>query len=718
MQQDLINNKKLLTLSLITVVTLMLSGCGAQTDSTQSSEASVVMENASPLAPTIAAADNRPGDWLAHGRTWSEQRFSPLEEINMDTVENLSLAWYVDLPGSRGQEASPIIVDGIMYTTTAWSIVHALDARTGETLWSYDPEVDRSHAVHGCCDAVNRGVAWWEDRVIVGTLDGRLIALDSQTGEELWSVLTVDLSQPYTITGAPRVAEGLVFIGNGGAEFGVRGYVTAYDIETGEQRWRFYTVPGNPADGFESDTMEMAAETWQGEWWLLGGGGTAWDSMAYDPDLGLLYIGTGNSSPWNPLIRSEGVGDNLFVSSIVALDADTGEYVWHYQTTPGDAWDYTATQHMILADLEIDGELRQVVMQAPKNGFFYVIDRITGEFISGENFVPITWADGIDPETGRPNILDSAKYWETGEVSLQSPSFLGGHNWHPMSFNPETGLVYLPAQEISFPYMADNDFEPKTLAANLGIDTKVARLPDDPEVILAVKGATLGHLAAWDPVAQEERWRVQYPGPWNGGVLSTAGDLVFQGTAAGFLKAYAANDGSSLWEYPTQTAIVAPPVSYEVDGEQYITVMAGWGGILPIILGPLATNSGPTLANSRILTFKLGGEAMLPAYELATPVVPDLSNISVDTTLAEQGFAVYDRYCGACHGAGAVGSGVIQDLRYSAFPASSEAWASVVLEGAFAEMGMVGFGSELSTDDAEAIRHYILTRQQFAASQE
>jgi quinohemoprotein ethanol dehydrogenase len=290
MQQDLINNKKLLTLSLITVVTLMFSGCGAQTDSTQSSEASVVMENASPLAPTIAAADNRPSDWLAHGRTWSEQRFSPLEEINMDTVENLSLAWYVDLPGSRGQEASPIIVDGIMYTTTAWSIVHALDARTGETLWSYDPEVDRSHAVHGCCDAVNRGVAWWEDRVIVGTLDGRLIALDSQTGEELWSVLTIDLSQPYTITGAPRVAEGLVFIGNGGAEFGVRGYVTAYEIETGEQRWRFYTVPGNPADGFESDTMEMAAETWQGEWWLLGGGGTAWDSMAYDPDLGLLYM--------------------------------------------------------------------------------------------------------------------------------------------------------------------------------------------------------------------------------------------------------------------------------------------------------------------------------------------------------------------------------------------------------------------------------------------
>lgn len=464
--------------------------------------------------------------------------------------------------------------------------------------------------------------------------------------------------------------------------------------------------------------MEMAAETWQGQWWLLGGGGTAWDSMAYDPDLGLLYIGTGNSSPWNPLIRSEGVGDNLFVSSIVALDADTGDYVWHYQTTPGDAWDYTATQHMILADLEINGAMRQVIMQAPKNGFFYVIDRATGEFISGKNFVPVTWADGIDPETGRPNILDSAKYWETGEVSLLSPSFLGGHNWHPMSYSPETGLVYLPAQEMSFPYLADNHFEAKNLAANLGIDTTAARLPDDPEIIEAVKSATLGHLAAWDPVAQEERWRVQYLGPWNGGVLSTAGDLVFQGTAAGFLKAYDANTGTELWESPTQSAIVAPPVTFEVDGEQYLTVMAGWGGIFPIITGPLSLTSGQTLDNSRILTFKIGGEASLPDFELSSLELPDLTGIEIDRELAEKGFMVYDRYCGACHGAGAVSSGVIQDLRYSAFPSDSSAFSSVVLDGIFAEQGMVGFSSELDAADTEAIRHYIMTRQEFAASQE
>lgn len=699
-------------LSLAGIALFFLSGCGAESTRQSPEMPLPVLPADTPASP--AEADMRPGDWLAHGRTWSEQRFSPLTAINTDTINDLSLTWYVDLPGRRGQEATPIIVDGVMYTSAAWSVVYAFDAATGRELWRYDPQVDRSHAVFGCCDAVNRGVAWWDGTVIVGTLDGRLIALDATTGDERWSVLTVDLSQPYTITGAPRVAEGLVFIGNGGAEFGVRGYVTAYDIETGEQRWRFYTVPGNPEAGFESAAMELAAETWQGEWWLLGGGGTVWDSMAYDPELGLLYIGVGNGSPWNPLIRSEGVGDNLFLSSIVALNARTGDYVWHYQTTPGEGWDYTATQHMILADIEINQTLRKVIMQAPKNGFFYVLDRVNGEFISAENFVPVSWADGVDPETGRPNIVASARYWESGEVALQTPGFLGGHNWHPMSFSPATGLVYLPAQEISFPYKADDAFEAKNLAANLGVDTKVARLPDDPEVIAAVKAATLGHLAAWDPVSQTERWRVQYPGPWNGGVLSSAGGLVFQGTAAGFLKAYDAGNGSLLWEFPAQTAIVAPPVTYEVDGEQYLTVMAGWGGIFPIITGPLALNSGPTLNTSRILTFKLGGTASLPAFELTSAELPDISSMEINAELAEEGFGIYDRYCGACHGSGAVGGGVITDLRYSGLPASPEGWAAVVLNGALAQQGMAGFGSELDIADAEAIRHYILSRQQFA----
>ncbi len=698
----------------------LLVACGAETNEQQVSEPEMEVVELSSLEqdfPSIADAESRPGDWLAHGRTWSEQRFSPLDLINSDTVQDLSLSWYLDLPGVRGQEASPIVINGRMYTTSAWSVVYALNAVTGEELWTYDPEVDRSHAVDGCCDAVNRGVALWEDTILVGTLDGRLIALDADTGSLKWSVLTIDLEQAYTITGAPRVAEGLVFIGNGGAEFGVRGYVTAYDIESGEEVWRFYTVPGNPADGFESETMAIAAETWSGEWWQLGGGGTAWDSMAYDPELGLLYIGVGNGSPWNPQLRSNGVGDNLFLSSIVALDADTGEYVWHYQTTPGEGWDYTATQHMILADLEIEGALRKVIMQAPKNGFFYVLDRQTGEFISGENFVPVTWADGIDQETGRPNINQSAKYWETGEVALQSPAFLGGHNWHPMSYSPETGLVYFPAQEMSFPYLGVDELDVKSLAANLGVDTGIARLPDDPEVIAAVQEATKGHLSAWNPVTQEEVWRVQYPGPWNGGVLSTAGGVVFQGTASGFFKAFDASTGQELWQSPTQTGVVAPPVTYEVDGEQYITIMAGWGGIFPMITGPIALSSGPLSNSSRVLTYKLGGEAVLPEPQMLTRELPDYSSMVIDEDLAEAGFLVYDRYCGACHGAGAVGSGVIADLRYSAFPGNSEAWASVVLEGAFADRGMVGFGSELNADDAEAIRHYILTRNRFAAQQ-
>ena len=381
-------------------------------------------------------AQSASSDWAFHGFNRYDQRHSPLTQINSDNIGELALAWYVDLPDQRGQEASPLIIDGVMYTTAAWSVVYALDAATGEVLWRFDPEVDRSWAVHACCDVVNRGVAWWDGTLVVGALDGRLIAIDAADGSQNWSVQTTDTNQPYTITGAPRVANGLAYIGNGGAEFGVRGYMSAYDIATGELRWRFHTVPGNPADGFESDAMAMAAETWAGEWWTLGGGGTVWDSMTYDPELNLLYIGTGNASPWDPSKRSDGTGDNLFLSSIVALNADTGEYVWHYQTTPGDAWDYTATQHIMLADLDIDGVRRRVLMQAPKNGFFYVIDRETGELISAEAIIPLTWANGVDIETGRPNITPEAKYWETGEPAFLTPGFLGAHNWHPMAFNP------------------------------------------------------------------------------------------------------------------------------------------------------------------------------------------------------------------------------------------------------------------------------------------
>ncbi len=372
-------------------------------------------------AERLSQADEENSAWLSYGRTYDEQRFSPLDQINRETVADLSLAWYADMTTSRGQEATPLVVDGALYISTAWSHVHAYDVRTGQHLWSYDPQIDPAKGRDACCDVVNRGVAAWDGSIFVGTLDGRLVSLDSETGEVEWEVVTVDQDLPYTITGAPRVVKGLVMIGNGGAEYGVRGYVDAYHAETGEMAWRFYTVPGNPADGFENDLMANAAQTWTGQWWNLGGGGTVWDAMAYDPELDLLYIGVGNGSPWNQALRSPEGGDNLFLSSIVALDPDDGSYVWHYQTVPGETWDYTATQHIMLADLEIEGEQRRVVMQAPKNGFFYVLDAANGELISAEPYTPVTWATGVDLQTGRPIEVPEARFDKTGQPAIVLP---------------------------------------------------------------------------------------------------------------------------------------------------------------------------------------------------------------------------------------------------------------------------------------------------------
>lgn len=663
-------------------------------------------------------SDRETDNWLNHGRTQGEQRFSPLANINKDNVSDLSLAWYVDLPGKRGQEATPLIVDGVMYTTSAWSHVIALDAATGDQLWSFDPEVPKSTGAKGCCDAVNRGVAFKDNRIFLGTLDGRLIALDAKTGEQLWSTVTVNQEKNYTITGAPRVVRDKVFIGNGGAEYGVRGYLSAYNVNDGKLVWRFYTVPGGPGDPTGTEPVEAQTATWNGEWWKFGGGGTAWDSMAYDQDTNMLYFGVGNGTPWNPILRTAGEGDNWFLSSIVAVDADTGEYRWHYQTTPQEAWDFTATQHIVLTDLEIEGQQRKVLMQAPKNGFFYVLDRITGQLISAEPFVNVTWAYGIDSETGRPMVNPEAQYWKTDKPALVSPSWMGGHNWHPMSYSQDTGLVYIPAQDSSFPYLAENEQTPSRLAVNLGVDTKAANFPDDIEVIEQIKKATKGQLLAWDPVQQKEVWRVQYPGVWNGGVLSTAGDLVFQGSAAGFLNAYSASDGEKLWEFPAQTGIVAPPVAFRVNGEQFISVSAGWGGIFPLMTGPLVEDAtdGDPINRSRLLTFKIGGSAALPMPSEKMRDLQDVSAIKVTATTAKQGFEVYDRFCGNCHGAGAIGGGVIPDLRYSPYLTAKETWKNIVLDGVLSDRGMIGFGEEITEAEAEAMRQFVITRNQFAHS--
>jgi len=658
------------------------------------------------------------GDWSYHGQSPKEERFSPLDQITTDNVAELSLAWYIDLPGKRGQEATPLVINGVMYTSSAWSHVLAINAATGEQLWHFDPKVPKSYGVKGCCDAVNRGIAFHKGQLYLGTLDGRLIALNAKNGEVLWSTLTVDQSQSYTITGAPRVVGNNVFIGNGGAEYGVRGYLSAYDVNTGKLVWRFYTVPGGPNDPTGTEPVEAQTATWNGEWWKLGGGGTVWDSMAYDAETNLLYFGVGNGSPWNPNMRSAGKGDNWFLSSIVAVDADTGAYRWHYQTTPSEAWDYTATQHMVLADLKIKGKNRKVLMQAPKNGFFYVLDRVTGQLISAEPFVKVNWASHIDLKTGRPVVNPEAEYWKNETPALVSPAWMGGHNWHPMSYNPNTKLMYLPAQETAFPYLAENEQTPSKLAVNLGVDTKAGKFPDDPSVIQQIKDATSGHLLAWDPLLQKEVWRVEYPGAWNGGVLSTAGGLVFQGSAAGFLSAFSADKGLKLWEFPTQTGVVAPPMSFAVGGEQYIAVSAGWGGIFPLMTGPLVEDSaaGDPINRSRLLVFKLKGNATLPEATEKRRNMPTLSATNSAPEILDKGFSIYDRYCVNCHGAGAVGGGVIPDLRYSAITASKEVWREVVFNGILSEQGMVSFNKELSEDDIETIRHYVISRNQYAHS--
>jgi len=698
------------------LVALLLAACGKEQPATTEAVSQPPPE-AAPAATTgvaavdgerIANADAEPGNWLTTGRTYDEQRFSPLTSINDQNVKDLGLAWHFDLDTQRGQEATPIVVDGTMYVSTAWSKVKALNAATGELLWEYDPKVPGDTAVNACCDVVNRGVAVWQGRVYVGTLDGRLVALDAETGLPVWEVHTTDPDQPYTITGAPRIVKGKVLIGNGGAEFGVRGYVSAYDATTGALAWRFYTVPGNPANGFESPALEKAAETWHGEWWALGGGGTAWDSMAYDPELDLLYIGVGNGSPWNQHIRSPGGGDNLYLSSIVALRPDTGEYVWHYQTTPGESWDYTATQHLILADLEIDGNVRRVIMQAPKNGFFYVLDRETGEFISAQNYVPVNWASGIDPETGRPIQNDAARF-DIDKPAVVQPGPGGGHNWQPMSYSPLTGLVYIPAMETGFPYIADSDFKKRTKAFNVGVDFNAGSMPNDPAVQQQILSGVKGFLSAWDPVQQKEMWRVQHDGPWNGGVLTTAGNLLVQGIGNGEFNVYRATDGEKLWSFNAQTGIVAAPVAYTVDDQEYLAVEVGWGGIMALAPGIIGRKGADTRNVSRVLAFKLGGTDALPAL----PPEPERQLVQSDRQISDdevtKGKAVYHRYCSTCHGDSAVAGGITPDLRYSRVT-DSPAWNGVVLNGAMHTAGMVGFAPELNEADAKAVEDYVIFR--------
>ncbi len=695
---------------------VVLAACSSKEGPPTAAPATAAPKVAAVDGARIAAADSEPGNWMTYGRTYDEQRFSPLKQINADNVSQLQLAWHVDLDAAhRAQESTPVVVDGVMYVTTAWSKVIALDAATGEQNWVFDPAVPGPTGFKACCDVANRGVAVWNGKVYFGTVDGRLIALDAATGKPVWSVSTVDDSKSYTITGAPRIVKGKVIIGSAGSEYVLRGFISAYDAETGKQVWRFYTVPGEPGkpDGAVSDQVleSKARPTWNADSWKMGGGGTVWDSMAYDPKLDLLYFGTDNGSPWNRAVRSPGGGDNLFIASIVAVRPDTGEYVWHFQEAPGESWDYSAVQHIVLADLEIDGKLRQVLMQAPKDGFFYVLDRATGEFLSGKPYAAVNWAAGLDAKTGRPAEDPHSRYGETGKPWAALPGPGGGHNWMPMSYSPQSKLVYIPANDMGFVYIGDKHFKPRAFGWNTGIDFDAGSLPDDPRTVAGIKSGLKGSLLAWDPVGQHAAWKVTLDKPWNGGVVSTAGNLVFQGQATGEFAAFKADDGKRLWSTQTNTGIVAPPITYQAGGEQYVVVELGWGGAFPLSAGELARGSAANDQNvPRLLAFKLKGTDTMPAAPQVADRKLEPPADRASAAVVAQGKTHYHAYCNFCHGDSAVSSGVLPDLRYAAALSNADAWQSIVHDGVRQANGMIPFSQALSATEIEAIRAYVIHR--------
>lgn len=638
--------------------------------------------------------------WPTYGLDYAETRHSKLTQIHTGNVAQLGLAWSYDLESQRGVEATPLVVDGVMYVTASWSIVHAIDVRSGKRLWVHDPQVDRSKGYRGCCDVVNRGVALWQGKVYVASYDGRLIALDAATGKKAWEVDTIsDKRFSYTITGAPRVFKGKVIIGNGGAEYGARGYITAYDAATGKQAWRWYTVPGDPSKPFEDESMARAAKTWDpaGRYWEAGGGGTAWDTLTFDPELNLMYVGTGNGSPWAQKKRSPAGGDNLYLSSIVALNPDTGKYVWHYQQTPGDNWDFTATQPMILADITLQGKPRKVILHAPKNGFFFVIDRSNGQFISAKNFVDVNWASGYDAK-GRPIETEIARVADRPREII--PSAFGARNWHPMSYNPGTGLVYMPVQGIPLTLLDNKDWamnKPKPGEPQGGTGWNLATyINAEPP-----KSAPFGRLIAWDPVAQKEVWRQEHVSPWNGGTLTTAGNLVFQGTADGRFVAYDARTGAKLWEVPVGTGAVAAPSTWEMDGKQYVSIAVGWGGVFGI-----SQRATERRTNGTVYTFVLGGTAKPPEF-VEYRLNAMLQGVPYDAKLVTEGAGLYVSHCVFCHGVPGVDrGGNIPNLGYSLRETIS-ALDKAVYNGPFTKNGMPDFSGKLQPADVEKIKAFI-----------
>lgn len=665
-------------------------------------------------APPNPAADGGlladPDNWPSWGRGPGEQHYSPLDQIDRDSVNRLSLAWHYDLPAGNSATA-PLAVDGKIFVTTGHSYIRALNAVTGELIWEWDSRTrEQQRAMRLAWGP--KGIAYWNGKVLVTTEDGRLFALNADTGAVIWEGRDFGPEELRNIQGPPRVFGGRLIVGHGGADLSpIRGYVTAYNADTGERLWRFHTVP-DFASAPENEAMRIAAPTWVGARAGASGGGTAWNAFSYDPELNLIYLGVGNGFPYNQMIRSPGGGDNLFLASIVAVNADTGAYVWHYQVCPAEQWDCTATMDMSLATLRIDGRDRRVLIQAPKNGFLYVIDRATGQLISARPIARTTWADRIDIQTGRPVENPGIRYHGRGMFELW-PGPNGAHSWMPQAFSPRTNLVYIPVQENG------------ALIGDEGIDLANPIMPNgvmmDPDP--GLPGGRRSFLKAWDPISQRARWSIELPGNLPGGVMATAGDLVFQGRIDSRFVAMDARNGHEVWSFEAQAPIVAAPISYAVNGRQYVTVITGAGG----------TNAGMMTAGNaayrtdyrmprRVLTFALDGDDALPAIDPPPPLVrPDDPTYQADAALEQRGAMLFGaNVCVVCHGLNAVAGGAAPDLRISAYPLNREAFHQVVRGGALQPNGMPRF-ERLSESDAEAIRQYLrslgqqLPQQQAAA---
>ena len=645
-------------------------------------------------ARVIAAGQAEPGSWLAHGQTYDELRFSTLTEINRDTVDSLGLAWVKNLNIPHRLQATPLVIDGVMYFTDSWSVAYAVDARTGEEIWRFDPETDRGSARYSCCGGpANRGVAAYKGKLYFATFDARLVAVDQATGERIWDVDTTHYPthSPYTITGAPRVVHGKVFIGQSSSEFGIRGHLSAYDAETGELAWRFFVVPGDPAEPFEHPELEEAAKTWGGEWWKLGGGGTVWHSIVYDAKFDQLIFGTGNGAPWPRKIRSPGGGDNLFLGGVMSVNPNTGRMNWFYQMTPADNWDFNACQDIALLDMEIDGKVRSVLLQGPKNGFFYVLDRENGELLRANPYVRLNWATHIDMATGRPVEDPEMAYDEKAQWVL--PSNAGGHSWQAMAVDPDRGIAYLPVQDMSAWYglpqsfLDTGEYELNPNGISLGVDMRPAEdAPPQPEAA--------GYLKAIDPLTGEVVWSVERATPYNGGTLATAGGLVFHGDAAGQLAAYDADDGSTRWEYDTQGSTPASPITYEIEGEQYLAVLVGraWRR---------------EESDGRMMVFKLGAEGEM-TRELGEAEIPQPPPLTVGEEDVARGEALYNRTCVGCHGIGGVAT-INADLRMMS-EETHERFQDIVRGGVLADKGMLSFAAAVTEDEAELIRQYVISQ--------